>query len=77
LRRSLRVFVEHYERERNHQGLGNRLIIPTPMNGQGLVKRRERLGRTINFYYRQAAWCSIRVGRLLAVMPGGTYESIR
>jgi hypothetical protein len=52
LRRSLRVFVEHYERERNHQGLGNRLIIPTPMNGQGLVKRRERLGRTINFYYR-------------------------
>jgi putative transposase len=55
LRRSLREFVEHYERERNHQGLGNRLIIPIPMNGQGPVKRRERLGGTLNFYCRQAA----------------------
>ena len=28
LRRSVREFVEHYHVERNHQGLGNRLILP-------------------------------------------------
>jgi transposase InsO family protein len=28
LRTSIRQFVDHYHQERNHQGLGNRLIIP-------------------------------------------------
>jgi hypothetical protein len=28
LRKAIREFVEHYHAERNHQGLGNRLIIP-------------------------------------------------
>ena len=28
LRRAVREFVEHYHHERNHQGLGNRLILP-------------------------------------------------
>jgi putative transposase len=55
LRRTLREFVEHYERERNHQGVDNRLLIAAPMNNQGPVQRRERLGGTLNFYYRQAA----------------------
>jgi putative transposase len=27
LRKAIREFVEHYHRERNHQGLGNRPII--------------------------------------------------
>jgi len=27
LRKAIREFVDHYQRERNHQGLGNRLII--------------------------------------------------
>jgi hypothetical protein len=26
--RSLREYVNHYHRERNHQGIGNRLITP-------------------------------------------------
>ncbi len=55
LRRTLREFVEHYERERNHQGVDNRLLVAAPMNNQGPVKRRERLGGTLNFYYRHAA----------------------
>jgi transposase InsO family protein len=55
LRRTLREFVEHYERERNHQGVDNRLLVAAPMNDQGPVQRRERLGGTLNFYYRQAA----------------------
>ena len=28
LRKAIREFVEHYQAERNHQGLDNRLIIP-------------------------------------------------
>ena len=55
LRRILREFVEHYERERNHQGLNNRLLVAAPMTDQGPVQRRERLGGTLNFYCRQAA----------------------
>jgi hypothetical protein len=55
LRRTLREFVEHYERERNHQGVDNRLLVAAPMNDQDHIQRRERLGGTLNFYYRQAA----------------------
>lgn len=55
LRCILREFLEHYNRERNHQGLGNHLLVPTPMRKQGPVQHRERLGGTLNFYYRQAA----------------------
>jgi hypothetical protein len=28
LRNSIRQFLDHYHQELNHQGLGNRLIIP-------------------------------------------------
>ena len=28
LRRALHEYMEHYHRERNHQGLGNQLIVP-------------------------------------------------
>jgi hypothetical protein len=57
LRKTIREFVAHYQSERNHQGLGNRLIIPDEShagNG-GAVRRRERLGGMLNYYYRQAA----------------------
>ena len=30
LRRAVAEFIEHYHRERNHQGLGNQLIVPLP-----------------------------------------------
>jgi hypothetical protein len=42
--------------ERNHQGLGNRLILPegAPAKAGGTVKCRERLGGMLNYYYRAA-----------------------
>jgi hypothetical protein len=49
--------VDHYHRERNHQGLGNRLIIREPLvaDRAAAVQRRSRLGGMLNYYYRQAA----------------------
>jgi hypothetical protein len=46
-----------YHRERNHQGLENRLIIASgqPEGKQGAIRRRQRLGGMLNYYYRQAA----------------------
>jgi transposase InsO family protein len=57
LQRSVHEFLSHYHRERNHQGLGNRLIIPdrTHATDQGPIGRRQRLGGMLNYYYRQAA----------------------
>ena len=57
LRKAIREFVEHYHRERNHQGLGNRLIVQEEPHGRsdGAIQRRQRLGGMLNYYYRQAA----------------------
>jgi putative transposase len=55
LRKVVTELVEHYHRERNHQGLGNRLVVPAQMNGHGAMRRRERPGGTLSFYYREAA----------------------
>ena len=45
-----------YHVERNHQGLGNRLIIPMATKAEtGPVERRQRLGGLLNYYYRDAA----------------------
>jgi transposase InsO family protein len=56
-RKTIREFVAHYHGERNHQGLGNRLIIPepSPAGGPGAIRCRERLGGMLNYYDRQAA----------------------
>ena len=54
-RRALTEYVEHYHRERNHQGLNNRLICGPPMiNMTSRVRRRLRLGVLLNFYERAA-----------------------
>jgi putative transposase len=57
VRRAASEFIVHYHRERNHQGLDNRLISPDPklVREGGEVKRRERLGGLLNYYYRAAA----------------------
>jgi len=57
LHNAVREFVGHYHRERNHQGIQNKLIIPTAGNGccDGVIQKRERLGGMLNFYYRDAA----------------------
>jgi hypothetical protein len=43
--------------ERDHQGLENRLIVPLEMIGTAvaIVKKRERVGELLNYYYREAA----------------------
>ena len=56
LRRAVSEFVAHYHRERNHQGLKNRLIeMAAPANTNGRVVRRERLGRMLSYYHRMVA----------------------
>ena len=57
LRKIVFEFVDHYHGERNHQGLGNRLIEPMPARARsvGPIKCRGRLGGVLNFYYREAA----------------------
>ena len=55
LRRTLVAFTEHYHWERNHQGLQDRLIMPTPGDPpQGLIRCRPRLGGLLRYYYRAA-----------------------
>lgn len=55
LRRTLAEFVEHYHRERNHQGLDNELIdgVSSTRNATG-IRRRQRLGGLLNYYCRAA-----------------------
>jgi hypothetical protein len=57
LREAAREFVAHYHTERNHQGLQNRLIDPPLSNfeASGSMKRRQRIGGMLNYYYRAAA----------------------
>lgn len=56
LRHTIKEFVEHYQRERNHQGIGNKLIesAPTVQEGGGRIRRRQRLGGLLNYYSRAA-----------------------
>ncbi len=57
LQNAVRQYLEHYHSERNHQGLGNRLIEPDHDVGgvAGTVGCRERLGGLLKYYHRQAA----------------------
>jgi len=58
LRNAVREYVDHhYRRERNHQGLANKIIAPGDEVGtaSGEVKCRERLGGLLRYYYREAA----------------------
>src|SRR5262245_8826326 len=48
-------FVAHYHRERNHQGLGNKLIAPQCDQNYGThVSCRELLGGLLRYYHRAA-----------------------
>ena len=56
LRRTIAEYVEHYHRERNHQGLANELIEGAPAvdDHVGSIRRRQRLGGLLNYYCRAA-----------------------
>lgn len=57
LRRAVREYLAHYHRERNHQGLDNRLIESAPgvCRTEGEVTCHERLGGMLRYYDRRAA----------------------
>jgi transposase InsO family protein len=57
LRAIVHHYVEHYHRERNHQGLGNRLLErpPPPANPDAKIQRHQRIGGLLNYYHREAA----------------------
>jgi transposase InsO family protein len=57
LRRALAAYELYYHHERNHQGLGNRLIDAGEEVGRqsGAIECRERLGGMLRYYYRAAA----------------------
>ena len=51
LRRTLVAFTEHYHRERNHQGLHDRLIMAMlAESAHGLIRCRPRLGGLLRYY---------------------------
>ena len=56
LRQTIREFMTHYHRERNHQRLENELIETSPtVEGDGRpIRRRPRLGGLLNYYARAA-----------------------
>jgi len=51
LRKAIHEFIAHYHYERNHQGLGNRLIIQEPLvaDHAAAVQRHSRLGRMLKY----------------------------
>ena len=57
VRKAIHEFVLHYHHERNHQGLGNRLILPEQLvaDRAAPIQRRSRLGGMLNYYHRPAA----------------------
>jgi len=57
LRRAITEYMTHFHEERNHQGLGNRLIRGSPAvaANDASIHRRTRLGATLSYYHRAAA----------------------
>jgi hypothetical protein len=57
LRSAITQYMSHYQEERNHQGIENRLLRPLRTVGEphARVKRRQRLGGMLSYYYREAA----------------------
>ena len=57
LRNAIREFLAHYHGERNHQGLGNRILAAGAEVGRttGQLESRERLGGLLRYYHRKAA----------------------
>ena len=59
LRHCLEEYVVHFHTERNHQGKGNVILFPAPVDRIGElsseIRTRERLGGLLRFYHREAA----------------------
>ena len=57
LKKALTEYINHYHRERNHQGKGNLLLFPDQrlMDNEGKIKYRERLSGMLKYHYRSVA----------------------
>ncbi len=55
LRTAVAEYLEHYHRERSHQGLGNQLIQREPRAGSGSLTCHSSLGGHLSHYEREAA----------------------
>jgi hypothetical protein len=59
LHHAVTEYLAHYHHERTHQGKENKLLFPLhasdPLPRDGPIRRRERLGGLLNFYYKEAA----------------------
>jgi putative transposase len=57
LQNAVADFLAHYHRERNHQGMANRILEPGEEVGrmEGRICCRQRLGGMLRYYYRNAA----------------------
>ena len=57
LRRTVCEFIEHYHHERNHQGLGNQVILSVEDSTRsvGRIVSRERFDGLLKYYHRAAA----------------------
>ncbi|MEE8311870.1 MAG: integrase core domain-containing protein, partial [Candidatus Binatia bacterium] len=57
LRKATREYAAHYHRERNHQGIDNRLIESADRaeSSSLAIKCAQRLGGMLRFYHRAAA----------------------
>jgi transposase InsO family protein len=56
LRTTLSLYSGHYRRQRNHQGIENKLIEPPQfLPKTGPVRCQKQLGGMLNYYYREAA----------------------
>lgn len=55
--RAIEAYAAHYHHERNHQGVGNRLLEPGPEvdRQSGPIECRQRLGGLMKYYHRRAA----------------------
>jgi hypothetical protein len=63
LRNSIREFLDHFHQERNHQGLGNRLIIPDQRNRQ--QRRKDRTPKKTRRFDELLLEGGVRIGLLL------------
>jgi len=54
---TIKEYIANFHHGRNHQGLDNIISFPseTVGNVSGKIRKKERLGRLLKYYYRQVA----------------------
>jgi len=79
LRHAVGEYVTHYRGERNHQGLGNRLlVVPIKRIGgqNGSIRKIERLGGMLNYYERcRVKRVSIELSDTTMYPPGSPFPA--